>query len=300
MPEKISPFKSAKGQMQYFAAYDAAMRLWPVPFESFDVTTCYGRTHVISCGAKDAHPFVLLHGGYASSTMWFPNIADLAERFHVLALDTIGEPGRSVPTQQNATKGDLAAWLVGVLDELGISQTHILGLSRGGWLALNLAIHASHRLDKVVLLSPAASFIMLNRFFSTIVGSVMRIPTRFVAKIALYSWVTRGFAVNDVYAEQFILGLQNWNWAMGYNGYSGVMPSVFPAEELQQIKNPILMLIGDQDRLNPPRTIELASQMIPHIETEIIPTAGHLLSMEQPELVDARLLRFLARKNQGD
>jgi len=194
-------------------------------------------------------------------------------------------------------RGDLAAWLVGVFDELDISQSHVVGLSRGGWLALNLAIHAPHRLGKIVLLSPAASFIKLNRFFSAIAGSVMRIPTRSVAKFALYSWVTRGFVVNDVYAEQFILGLQNWNWAMGYNGYSGVMPSVFPDDELRQIKNPILMLIGDQDRLNPPKVIEQARRLIPQIETEIIPNAGHMLSIEQPELVDARLMKFLEKDN---
>jgi pimeloyl-ACP methyl ester carboxylesterase len=293
MSEKISAFKTEKGRLQYFTAYEATMELWPIPYEALGVTTSYGQTHVISCGAKDASPLVLLHGGYASLTMWFPNVADLAKKFHVLAFDTIGEPGRSVPTQRNASKGDLATWLVGVLDELGISQTHVVGLSRGGWLALNLAIHAPHRLEKIVLLSPAASFIMLNRFFSAIVGSVMRIPTRFVAKIALYSWVTRGFVVNDVFAEQFILGLQNWNWAMGYNGYSGVMPSVFPDGELRQIKNPILMLIGDQDKLNPPKVLEQAKRMIPQIETEIIPNAGHLLSMEQPVLADARVLKFL-------
>jgi pimeloyl-ACP methyl ester carboxylesterase len=134
------------------------MKLWPVPYESMDATTHYGRTHVISCGPKDAAPLVLLHGGYASSTMCSPNVADLADKLHVLALVTIGEPGRSVPTQQDATKGDLAAWLVRVLDELGISQTQIVGLSRGGWLALNLAVYAPQRLRKIGLLSPAASF----------------------------------------------------------------------------------------------------------------------------------------------
>jgi pimeloyl-ACP methyl ester carboxylesterase len=293
MPENIYAFKSDRGQMQYFAAYDAALGLWPLPFESTYITTAYGQTHIISCGVKNASPLVLLHGGYASSTMWFPNITDLARKFHVLALDTIGEPGRSFPTKQNASKAHLAAWLVGVLDELGISHPHLVGLSRGGWLALNLAIHSPQRLGKIVLLSPAASFITLNRFFSAIAGSVMLIPTRFVSKIALYSWVTPGFVVNDVFAEQFILGLQNWNWAMGRKGYSGVMPSVFGDEELRQIKNPILMLIGDQDKLNPSQVLEQAKRLIPQVEAEVIPSAGHFLSMEQPELVDTRILKFL-------
>ena len=123
----------------------------------------------------------------------------------------------------------------------------------------------------------------------------MHITTRFVAKIALYSWVTRGFIVNELFAEQFITGLQSWNWALAANGYSGVMPSVFPDEELQQIQNPILMLIGDQDKLNPPKVIEQAKRMIPQIETEIIPNAGHLLSMEQPKLVNTRVMNFLAK-----
>jgi len=104
MNEKIPPYKSPGAEARYMDAYDAAMRLWPVPYESFDVNTSYGQTHIISCGVKDAFPLVLLHGGYASSTMWFPNIADLAKKFHVLALDTIGEPGRSVPTQRNASR----------------------------------------------------------------------------------------------------------------------------------------------------------------------------------------------------
>jgi pimeloyl-ACP methyl ester carboxylesterase len=186
------------------------------------------------------------------------------------------------------------------MDELGISQTHVVGLSRGGWLALNLAIHAPDRLGKIVLLSPAASFITFNRFFSAVVGSVMHIPTRFVAKMALYSWVTKGFVVNNIYAEQFILGLQNWNWEMGKNGYSGVMPSVFPDEELRQIKNPVLMLIGDQDRLNPSRVLDQARKLIPQIETGIIPNAGHMLSIEQTALVDARILKFLSMDNQLD
>jgi pimeloyl-ACP methyl ester carboxylesterase len=290
----IDRFKTHDGQARYLAAYDLALRLWPIPYDSSYITSAYGKTHVISCGSKDALPLVLLHGGYASSTMWFPNIADLANKYHVLAIDTIGEPGKSVPTQHNATRRDCAAWLESVIDGLDISKTRVMGLSRGGWLALNLAVHAPHRLEKIVLLSPAASFIALNSFFNAIVGAIMRIPTRTIAKFALYSWVTRGFVVNEVFAEQFITGLQNWNWAMGTNGFSGVMPSVFRDDELRQIQIPVLMLIGDQDRLNPPKAIERARQLIPHIETEIIQQAGHMLSLEQPESVDRRVLKFLS------
>jgi pimeloyl-ACP methyl ester carboxylesterase len=297
MEEKNSIFKSAEGEAQYYAAYDASMRLWPVPYESLEISTRYGRTHINAYGSKDALPLVLLHGGYASSTMWFPNIADLSAEFHVLAVDTIGEPGKSLPMQPNASPRDLAAWLEGVLDELGISKTRVVGLSRGGWLGLNLALHAPQHVERIALLSPAASFISLNSFFRAIAGAAMHIPFRVVLKAALYSWVARGFVVNEVFARQFILGLQNYNWAIATNGYSGVMPSAFDDDALRQLHIPILMLIGDQDKLNPPKAIERAGQVIPHIEAEIIPNAGHFLSMEQPERVDARLIKFLLAHN---
>jgi pimeloyl-ACP methyl ester carboxylesterase len=293
MPEKISFYKSPEGESQYWAAYDEALRLWPVPHESFDVTTPYGKTHINTCGPQEAFPLVLLHGGYASSTMWFPNVADLSREFRVLALDTIGEPGRSLPTRPNATKRDCAAWLETVFDALGISKAHVVGLSRGGWLALNFALYAPDRLERIALLSPAASFIELNAFFRMVVAAAMRIPARPVAKAALHSWVTPGFLVKPEFEKQFILGLMNWNWAAQANGYSGVMPSAFNNDELHQIHHPVLLLLGDQDRLNPPSTIERARQGIPQIEARLIPKAGHLLSMEQPELVDRYILQFL-------
>jgi pimeloyl-ACP methyl ester carboxylesterase len=294
MDSPINLFKTTEGESRYMAAYDAALELFPTLHESSFVTTAYGRTHVISCGPENAFPLVLLHAGQASSTMWFPNIAALSRKFRVLALDTPGEPGKSVPTRHNATRRDCAAWLEGVLDALGISTTHMMGLSRGGWLALNLALSAPQRLERIVLLSPAASFIELNWFFSAVVRAVMRIPTPWVSKAALKAWVARGFVVNPVFAEQFITGLQNWNWAVNASGYAGVMPCAFSDEELRQIRPRVLLLIGDQDGLNPPEVLGRARRTIPHLEAEIIPNAGHLLSMEQAEGVNARILKFLA------
>lgn len=108
--------------------------------------------------------------------------------------------------------------------------------------------------------------------------------------------VAKGFVVNEVFAEQFITGLQNWNWAVNASGYSGVMPSTFSDEDLRQISQPILLLTGDQDRLNPPKAIERARRTIPHIEADVITQVSHLLNMEQPEIVDARILKFLTQE----
>jgi pimeloyl-ACP methyl ester carboxylesterase len=295
MDVPIKLFKSDQAREQYLLAYDSTLRLWPIPHESQLITTPYGQTHVITCGPKEAPPLLLLHAGQASSTMWFPNISDLGAKFHIFALDTPGEPGKSIPARPYNTFRDSAAWIEGVMDILGIPKAHGMGLSRGGWLALNLAMQSPTRIDRIVLLSPAAAFVALNAFFSAIVQAVMHIPTRSIAKIALKSWVARGFKVNEIFAEQFMTGLQNWNWNVNKMGYSGLMPCTFRDEDLSRIEHKSLMLIGDQDRLNPPKSLERAKRVIPNLEGEIIPQAGHFLNMEQPELVNQRIMDFLAQ-----
>jgi hypothetical protein len=57
-----SAFKTPEGEAALLAAYDAALRLWPVPYEEMDIPTQCGMTHVVVSGPKDAPPVVLLHG----------------------------------------------------------------------------------------------------------------------------------------------------------------------------------------------------------------------------------------------
>jgi pimeloyl-ACP methyl ester carboxylesterase len=295
MQNQISVYKTLEGRTQYLAAYNDCLRLWPVSYTSCFVSTIYGQIHVITCGSKDAFPLVLLHGGYASATMWFANIADLSASYRVYALDTIGEPGMSEPATPTSSREACADWIIQALDSLGIETAHVVGLSRGGWLALNLALRAPRRVASLALLSPAASFIRLTPFFRMLAAGLIRIPNKGLLKAALYSWVAPGFVINELFTRQFVLGLYHWNWAVNRKGYSGVMPTEFSVEELDKLRMPILMLTGDHDRLNPLRAIQRALQTIPHLETAIVPQAGHMLSMEQPDFVDKYVLNFLGR-----
>jgi pimeloyl-ACP methyl ester carboxylesterase len=53
-------------------------------------------------------------------------------------------------------------------------------------------------------------------------------------------------------------------------------------------------LLGEQDTaMNEQAAFNRARRLIPHLEAEMFPKTGHILSMEQPEIVDARILKFL-------
>ncbi len=134
-------FPDKKAEERYFAVYDDILRRWPVPAEELDIETRFGPTRVRRCGAGQGTPIVLLPGGRGTSLSWYPHVAELAERHRVYAVDTIGEPGRSIQTAPLETSEDCADWLSEVLDGVlagsGHEKAHLVGVSRGGWLSLN-------------------------------------------------------------------------------------------------------------------------------------------------------------------
>ncbi len=136
-------------------------------------------THVVASGPKDAPPLVLLHGYMATSTMWSPNIADFSKDYRVYAIDVMGQPGKSIPKEPIRNAADYAAWLTATLDGLHLDRVSLVGMSYGGWLALNFAIAAPERVQRLVLLSPGGGFVPMAKQFSLRGMLMVSFPTRF-------------------------------------------------------------------------------------------------------------------------
>ena len=150
-------FKTEAAEARYMAAYDAVLAKWPVAYEEITVPTRLGATHVIASGPADAPPLVLLHAMMATATVWRPNVEALSEHFRVYAVDTVGQGGRTVASRKIESRRDYADWLNDLFDGLGIARASIVGNSYGGFIALNQAAMAPERIDRMVLISPAAA-----------------------------------------------------------------------------------------------------------------------------------------------
>jgi pimeloyl-ACP methyl ester carboxylesterase len=71
--------------------------------------------------------------------------------------------------------------------------------------------------------------------------------------------------------------------------------AVFADVELGQVTAPTLLLIGDHEIMYAPqKALENAARLIPEIQAELVQTASHILNSDQPELIDTRVLQFLA------
>ena len=287
MSKSSSIFKTPEGQAKYLAAYDATLALWPVPYESLDVPTRFGSTHIIISGPKDAPPLVLLHGANDSATAWYPNIADLSRNYRTYALDTIGDVGKSVASHLPQSGSDYVDWLTEMHNELKIEQAHVVGLSYGGWLTMNLVLYAPDRVKRIVLLSPAAVFvpIKLQLYIRFIFSAIFPIRPLIINN---YLWLSaKGYELNERYVEQVVMSTKHCRPKM-------VSLDVFSDDELRQINTPTLLLIADQEVIyNPESAVYRAIRLMPNIDIKIISDAGHGMSMDQTEIVNKCILNLL-------
>jgi pimeloyl-ACP methyl ester carboxylesterase len=293
MQTKVSIFKTPELEKQYMATYEAVLALWPVPVEPFDVSTRFGVTHINISGSLEKAAMVLLPGFGANSTMWFPNIADLSSQYRVYAVDTIGQPGKSIPTRQ-MTAQNSQEWMRDVFDGLGIERAHLVGVSLGGWLSFNFALHAPERVRRVVLLDPAASFERVSAaFFWHSLVPIMIYPSR-AGLIRYFRWMTQDYQVDRNWAELMLLGILNMR------PQPPVRATVFSDAELRRVEAPTLLLVGGRSVIyNPERAYRRAIRLVPDLEAEIIPEASHALTLEKPETVNARILQFCQRQAFG-
>jgi len=290
MTTKPSMFKTPEGQARYFAAYDATLALWPVPVESFDVTTRFGPTHVHVCGPQDAPPLVLIAGQAVSSTMWYANVEGLSREYRVCVPDIIGDMGKSVRTRPFTQPTDFADWMNDLFDGLQIEAAHVAGLSYGGFIALRLALSTSTRVKKLILMAPASLLSLRPVFFVRMMG--MMLP---------------GFMLSAKAKQKLLLGVDSPHVApvikqmMTKNDfqYNMYLPPTFTDDQLKQVSVPTLLLFGEHEVIYDYKAaLARAKKLIPNIEMDIIPGAGHASPLDQPELVNACILDFLKKEIQ--
>jgi len=285
-------FRSPSGRERYRASYDATLvGLWKVPFSERDVPTAFGATHVIVAGESGARPIVLLHSAQASATMWFPNIEALASARRAYAIDFPLEVGKSELERAIRTRSDLASWFIEVLDMLRLDVVDVVGISRGAWNAVALALQIPERIGRLVLLSPAQTFMPITNIgflLATLRCSLLPSARALRSLCAIAFHEPR--RVPALFLEQYALGLRSFNLANGIY----LPPAVFSDDELRTLRTPALLMIGEFDIVNTHKAIDRAEALVPRIQSETVAGAGHILSMDRAEFVNARIAEYLS------
>ena len=287
----LSHWVSDKARSAYEEAYAATLaELWPIPYETRSVPTPYGSTHVVVSGATDGDPVVLIHAAGLSATQWYPQAGPLGAAHRLFAIDIMGDAGLSTQTRGIRSRRDAASWLAGVLDSLDLERPVLIGSSFGSFQSANLAVLHPERARALVLLGPAATIKPFRLSAKLMIRAGSLFPMPFTVRPAL-----RSMMAGSLPAEPFVRQMETGNAGFRYDR-TGIFPSEIPDDELGAIACPTILMVGAAERIyDPVAGLERARQLMPNLETRLIPGVGHLPGMQRPDIVNPDVLAFLGR-----
>jgi pimeloyl-ACP methyl ester carboxylesterase len=286
----LGRFHNDTARRRYLAAYDSALAAWPTPPTEIDVATRFGGTHVVTAGPTSGAPIVLIHAVAVASPSWFPNIAALAERHPVYAIDTIGDVGRTTQTSPVRSGEDLALWLDEAFAALDLRGAHLVGLSYGGWVALNQARRAPERLASVTAVDPIGAIGRPQGTFLVKIAPDSALAAFAKSDPALHRVLRRlnnGTTPDEPLLELSIAGLRTFRAKQPY-------PKQMSDGDLREIHIPALVLFCERSPVNHlPQAAQRSRRLIAHATVEVVSGVGHMLPVEQPELFNSRVLKFI-------
>lgn len=282
-------FPTKTGKAKYIKAYNNALKLWKVKYIEEDVKTSFGLGHVIVCGPVNGEPVVLFHGTDASSTMWFPNVGALSKKYRVYAIDYPMETGKSLANVNEMAPVDMVRFYNEIFHYYRLDNINVVAASRGGWVATMLALEPGNRIGKLVLLSPAQTFGSVDQLFKAMSALKLKMfPNEKRLDRFFEQFSQHPEKIDKKYKEQFYLA----------NKFGRSKPDLmkmyrFSKEQLQSLKVPMLVMVGDHDVINNKDILEKARELVPEAQTVLVEDAGHFLSIDQAKTVNKRIIDFL-------
>lgn len=291
--ELFHPFRSARAKQEYLAYYDQRAEGWPVESEERMVTTSFGQTFVRVSGAREGAPLVLLPASVFNSLMWMPNIEALSQHYRTYAVDNIYDCGRSIYTRTLASPEDLVHWLDELFTALGLgNDINLMGLSYGSWLAHQYALRFPQRVKKLVLLAHPTIVPMNTDFVVRLLFSF--VSTRLFRNFVY--WLFDDTAAQDAESQSLVENIYGDMQlaAKCFKPKAMINPTSIRDHELSELQTSALFLVGENEKtFSPQKAIDRLNQVAPHIQTELIPRAGHDLNFAQAELINQKVLEFL-------
>ena len=96
--------------------------------------------------AGEGHPLVLIHDSVGNRTMWDGHFEELAKKYRVIRYDTRGYGKTTTEPVSYSNRQDL----LDLLDHLGVDKAYLIGVSRGGQIAIDFTLEHPERVDALI------------------------------------------------------------------------------------------------------------------------------------------------------
>jgi pimeloyl-ACP methyl ester carboxylesterase len=283
-------FRSAAARAKAWDAYDRRVAATDGIVSAQRVPTRFGETQVLAAGDADLPPLIFLHGWGGNATDWIPQLVAFSDRFRVHAPDVIGHPGKSAEVRLDARGQDYGHWLSDVLAALGVGRAAFVGISGGAWFILRLAAVAPDRISAAVMLSPAGFTEVRPRSLRALLLMLPFVlwPDQGRARGFVRLITAPGTAVPESESGSFAT-----RFATFHMGDLGSPPRVDDAD-LMRLSAPTIVLVGAHEVFSDPKAVVARARMLPDLRAgEILPAAGHAMTLDLGTALDERIRAFL-------
>ena len=251
-----------------------------------------------SDGDESAPPVLLVMGLAYPAAMWFRLVPALAERYRVIRLDNRGAGLTGDVPGAPYTVETMAADCLAVLDEAGVEEAQVVGISMGGLIAQELVLTSPERVTSLCLMAthPGLAHAVFNPEALALVTSGRADMTPQEAAEASIPFNYAPSTPRERIEEDWAVRLP---LACSLEGYTAQVQGTLPwsrFEDLPSVTAPTLVVHGELDSLVPPENGARIAERIPAAEHVTVPDANHLLFSDQPEQVTKVLLDWLDRQ----
>lgn len=243
----------------------------------------------------DGEPVTLIHALGVDLSMWAPQVPALRGQFRVLRYDVRGH-GRSDcppgPYSLDLFAEDLSA----LLQALGMSSTHLIGLSMGGMIAQAFALNYPDQVRSLVLSSTVSEYrVEARRLFEQRARTAEERGMEPLVDPTIERWFTPEFRKSHPDVTTRIADVLRGTHPHGYAAACRAIAEIDLTERLQEIRQPSLILAGARDPGATPEMARLIHEHLPGSELRIIPDAAHMVNFEQTATFNQIIVDFLNR-----
>ena len=250
---------------------------------------------------------VLLHGIGCSVLEWERNMAALAARHRVFAVDLLGSGLTDKPADETYTVRRLAEFTLDFLAAVGANRAHVAGNSLGGRIALECATMAADRVVSLVLVDPAGiqrrpTLLEFRLATVPVLGEALTKPNRLGTRML---W-RKAFADPSAFVTTELVDtkvrlasmpgaqaafLKTLRSFLEFGGFrSGPLQALHAA--LPGIKAPALVIWGRNDQFVPAAHAEVLRRGLPNVQVQIWDRCGHAPMIECADRFNECVLEF--------
>lgn len=247
---------------------------------------------------REGAPYITFVTGIANDlTMWDAQVAALGKDYRTLRYDLRGH-GDTQATEGDYTIELLVRDLTGLLDELSIQKTHLVGLGLGGAIVQAFALEHPHRANALVPCCCRAKMVPeFAAMWQKLREAVAQDGVEVIVEPTAQRWFSDEFKAANPKVLQNVRNMIRGTTTLGYLGVTAAFLGLDLERKLPEIKAATLYLSGAEDKMGgPPALMADLAKKVPGAQHRSVPKAAHIANIQNPAGFNKEVGDFLKRQ----